>query len=131
MTLFVIRDVLDKMLFDEDDDEMGRVDGLVMQLGENSQPRITHIEIGGVTLAARIHPGLARFSRWLATKWGPKRRAAVRIPWSKVEHLGRNIKLNVEARDTGAIDWELWLARHFIERIPGGGHEEMEEKGGD
>jgi hypothetical protein len=131
MTIFLVRDVLDKKLFDEDDEEMGRVDGLVMQLGERTQPRITHIEIGGTTLGARIHPVVARLSRWLATKWGPKRRGAVRIQWSKVEHLGKNIKLNVEARDTGAIDWEVWLARNFIERIPGGGNEEVEGKGGD
>jgi hypothetical protein len=131
MSFFLVRDVLDKKLFDEDDEELGRVDGLVMQLGERSQPRITHIEIGGSTLGARIHPVVARISRWLASKWGPKRGGPVRIPWSKVAHLGKNIKVDVEARDTGAIDWEIWLARHFIERIPGGGHEEMEEKRGD
>ena len=131
MTIFVVRDVLDKKLFDRDDEEMGRVDGLVMELGEKTQPRITQLEIGGSTLGARIHPGVARLSRWLAGKWGPKRRGVVRIPWSKVEHLGKNIKLKVEAKDSGAIDWEIWLARHFIERIPGGGHEEVEEKGGD
>jgi hypothetical protein len=39
---------------------------------------------------------------------------------------GRDIKLDVQARETGAIDWEIWIARHVIERIPGGGHEETE-----
>ena len=34
---------------------------------------------------------------------------------------GPDIKLDVEAKDTGAIDWELWIASHIIERIPGGG----------
>ena len=29
---------------------MGRVDGLVMHVGEEIQPRITHIEVGGPTL---------------------------------------------------------------------------------
>jgi sporulation protein YlmC with PRC-barrel domain len=130
MTFFLVRDVLDKQLLDENDREMGRVDGLVMQLGEKTQPRITHIEIGGATLGSRIHPAVGRFSRWLASKWGPKRDGPVRIPWSKVAHLGKNIRLEVEARETGAIDWEIWLARHFIERIPGGGNEETEEKGG-
>ena len=131
MTFLVVRDLLDKKLLDEDDEAMGRVDGLVMQVGEKTQPRITHIEIGGATLGARIHPAVARLSRWLASKWGPKRRTPVRIPWSKVAHLGKNIRVDLEARDTGAIDWEIWLARHFIERIPGGGHEEVGEKSGD
>lgn len=131
MTVFLVRDVLDKKLLDGDDKEVGRVDGLVMQLGERSQPRITHIVIGGATLGARIHPSVARASRWLASKWGPKRGGAVRIPWSKVEHLGRNIKLDVEAGETGALDWEIWLDRHFIERIPGAGREEAEAESGD
>jgi hypothetical protein len=39
---------------------------------------------------------------------------------------GKDVKLDVKARDTGAIDWEIWIARHIIERIPGGGHEEEE-----
>ena len=130
MTFLVVRDVLDKKLFDEDDEEMGRVDGLVMQVGDRTQPRITHIEIGGATLGARIHPAFARLSRWLASMWGPKRQGPVRIPWSKVTHLGKSIRVDVEARDTGAIDWEIWLARHVIERIPGGGKEEVEDGGG-
>jgi hypothetical protein len=32
----------------------------------------------------------------------------------------------VRAKETGALDWEIWIARHIIERIPGGGHEEEE-----
>jgi hypothetical protein len=39
---------------------------------------------------------------------------------------GKDIRLDVKARDTGAIDWEIWIARHIIERIPGGGQEEAE-----
>jgi hypothetical protein len=38
--------------------------------------------------------------------------------------VGRDIGLDVEAKNTGAIDWEIWVARHIIERIPGSGDEE-------
>jgi hypothetical protein len=122
----LVRDVLDKKLKDREDCEMGRVDGLVLRIGENSQPRITHIEIGGKTLWMRLHPGIAKLAATLARRWGPKRAATVRIPWSHVVTAGKEIKLDVEARETGAIDWEIWIARHIIERIPGGGHEEEE-----
>ena len=122
----LVRDVLDKRLVDREDCEMGRVDGLVMELGERSQPRITHIETGGKTLWMRLHPGIAKLAATLARTWGPKRAATVRIPWSHVVTAGKEIKLDVEARETGAIDWEIWIARHIIERIPGGGHEEEE-----
>jgi sporulation protein YlmC with PRC-barrel domain len=120
----LVRDVMDQKLLDREDCEMGRVDGLVMQIGERSQPRITHIQIGGTTLWMRLHPAFARLSAQLARTWGPKRADPVRIPWSRVMTVGRDIKLDVRVRETGAIDWEIWIARHIIERIPGGGHEE-------
>ena len=120
----LVRDVLDQKLLDREDCEMGRVDGLVMQLGEHSQPRITHIQIGGTTAWRRLHPAFARLSARLARMWGPKRKEPVRIPWSRVISVGRDVKLDVRVRETGAIDWEIWIARHIIERIPGGGHEE-------
>jgi hypothetical protein len=122
----LVRDVLDKKLLDREDCEMGRADGLVMQLGEHSQPRITHIQIGGRTLWMRLHPVFARLAAKLARRWGPKRAEHVKIPWSRVMTVGRDIKLDVRARETGAIDWEIWIARHIIERIPGGGQEEQE-----
>lgn len=123
--MHIVRDVMDQMLLDRDGCEVGRVDGLVMHVGERSQPRITHIQVGGTTLWMRVHPAFARLSAKLARVWGPKRSEPVRIPWSRVMSVGRDIKLDVSARETGAIDWEIWIARHIIERIPGGGHEEQ------
>jgi hypothetical protein len=62
----------------------------------------------------------------MAQLWGPKRTEPVRIPWSRVVTVGKDIKLDVEGQKTGALDWEIWVARHIIERIPGGGKEEAE-----
>ncbi|MEA2707110.1 MAG: hypothetical protein QOH22_1898 [Gemmatimonadaceae bacterium] len=123
----LVRDVLDKELLDCEEEPMGRVDGLVMHAGKTSQPRITHIEIGGVAPWERVHPAFARLANRLAQLWGPKRKDQVRIPWSHVETVGRDIKLDVEAKNTGAIDWEIWLDRHVIERIPGAGDEEPDD----
>lgn len=122
----LVRDVLDKKLTDRENCEMGRVSGLVLHIGEKTQPRITHILIGGPTLWMRVHPTLAALATRLSQLWGPKRREPVRIPWSRVETVGKNVKLDVIARETGALDWELWIAEHIIERIPGGGKEEEE-----
>ena len=119
----LVRDVLDKKLTDRENCRMGRVSGLIMHVGERSQPRITHIVVGGPALWKRIHPSLGHLARRLGRLWGPKRKEEVRIPWSRVESVGKDIRLDVNARETGAIDWELWVARHIIERIPGGGHE--------
>lgn len=122
----LVRDVLDKQLIDREHCQMGRVSGLVLHVGEKSQPRITHILVGGETLWMRVHPALGWLARRLSQLWGPKRKDAVRIPWSRVETVGKDVKLDVEARETGALDWELWVAKHIIERIPGGGKEEEE-----
>jgi sporulation protein YlmC with PRC-barrel domain len=122
--MHLVRDVLDKELLDREEEPMGRVDGLIMHIGERSQPRITHIAIGGATLWERVHPSLGRLSKRMSRWWGPKREKEVRITWSHVKTVGRDIKLDIEAKDTGAIDWELWIAHHVIERIPGSGHEE-------
>ena len=122
----LIRDVLDKKLTDREDCAMGRVSGLVMHVGERSQPRITHIIVGGPTLWMRIHPAFGKLATQMARIWGPKRTEPVRIPWSRVETVGKDVKLDVKAKDTGALDWELWIAEHIIEHIPGGGQEEEE-----
>ncbi|MGH7650239.1 MAG: hypothetical protein ACREMS_00200 [Gemmatimonadaceae bacterium] len=125
--MHLVRDVLDKELIDKDDEEMGRVDGLVMHVGERSQPRITHIEIGGSTLGARLHPFFERLARKIGRSIGPRRTEPVRIPWSHVKTAGKNIKLDIEAKGTGAVDWELWIARHIIEHIPGSGTREIDD----
>jgi sporulation protein YlmC with PRC-barrel domain len=122
----LVRDVLDKKLTDREDCEMGRVSGLVLHVGEKTQPRITHILVGGPTLWMRVHPALAALATRLSQVWGPKRKEPVRIPWSRVDTVGKNVKLDVIARDTGALDWEFWVAENIIERIPGGGKEEEE-----
>ncbi len=124
--MHLVRDVLDKKLTDREDCPMGRVSGLLMQVSQTGQPRVTHILIGGPTLWMRIHPAVGRLSRALRKWWGPSRREAIRIPWSQVETVGRDVKLDCKARDTGALDWEIWIAKHIIERIPGGGSEEEE-----
>ena len=120
----LVRDVLDKQLIDREGGPMGRADGLVMHYGEKSEPRITHIEMGGATLSARLHPVFERVWRRFARMWGPGRVEPVRIPWSRVKTIGRDIKLDVAAAESGALAWELWIARHIIERIPGSGRHE-------
>ncbi len=122
----LVRDVFDKKLIDREDCPMGRVSGLVMRVSENAPPRVTHILIGGPTLWMRVHPVFGRMSNLLARIWGPRRGEAIRIPWTRVETIGRDVKLDVKAKETGALDWEIWIARHIIERIPGGGSEEEE-----
>jgi hypothetical protein len=55
VTVDLVRDVLDKQVFGPEDRPLGRVDGIVAELGEDGSPRLVAIELGGTTLAARLH----------------------------------------------------------------------------
>jgi hypothetical protein len=115
----LIRDCLDKQLVDRNDSNMGKCDGIIMTLESGHQPEITHIEIGAVTQATRVHP---RFGRWMAAvarRWGVASSDPFRLPWSRVVVTGVTVTVGVDAEETPALAWEQWLRRHVIGRIPG------------
>ena len=116
----IVRDVLDKKILDCEDHEVGRVDGVLFEFESGSQPRMTHLEIGGEILAERVARWLVPITRWLAAAWGPKRDAIVGIGWSHVVRAEKDIHLDIRADETEALAWEHWLAENFIKRIPGG-----------
>jgi hypothetical protein len=122
------RDVLDKQVVDREEIKMGRVDGLLLELREGKPPRIEAIEMGGVVLAARIHPWLARFVDGWRRRFGIRKTAVYKVPWSAVEDLtDYHIKIDVAAGDTPNFAWEHWLQDHVICHIPAaakGGNEE-------
>ncbi|HEY0557960.1 MAG TPA: hypothetical protein VGG20_27165 [Thermoanaerobaculia bacterium] len=122
------RDVLDKQVVDREEIKMGRVDGLLLELREGKPPRIEAIEMGGVVLAARIHPWLARFVDGWRRRFGIRKTAVYKVPWSAVEDLNEyHIKIDAAAGDTPNFAWEHWLQDHVIAHIPAaakGGNEE-------
>jgi hypothetical protein len=113
------RDCLDKQLIDRTNRRMGRVDGIIMELGAGAQPRITHIELGAVTQATRLHPRLGRLVARLARMWGRAANDPYRIPWALVVATGNDVTAGVVAAETDALAWERWLRAHVIGRIPG------------
>jgi hypothetical protein len=127
------RDVLDKQVVDREEIKMGRVDGLVLELREGKPPRIDSIEMGGVVLAARIHPRLARWVDGWRRRFNVRKTAVYRVPWSAVLEIDEyQIKIDVAALDTPNFAWEHWLQDHVIAHIPAaakGGNEEENEEG--
>ena len=116
----IVRDVLDKKLVDADGCEMGRVDGITLELAQGEQPRLVVLEIGGEVLAERVAHWLVRPVRWIAQHFGPKRAATVKIEWKHVTRMGRDLHVDIHADETDALAWEHWLGEKFISRIPGG-----------
>jgi sporulation protein YlmC with PRC-barrel domain len=115
----LVRDCLDKQLVDRTGHKMGRVDGLIMELTEGAQPRITFVEVGAVTQAARLNRRLGAWMATLARKWGRGEGDPYRIPWAQVVPTGNEVTVGVEAEKTPALAWERWLRAHVIGRIPG------------
>ena len=113
------RDVLDKKILDSGNAIVGRVDGVLFEFEEGSQPRMVRLEIGGEILAARVARWLVPITRWLRTAWGPKREAIVGIEWAHVSRMEKDLHLDIRADETEALAWEHWLAENFIKRIPG------------
>jgi sporulation protein YlmC with PRC-barrel domain len=118
--IHLIRDVLDDQLLDRRKRKLGKADGIVVILREGKPPRVAYIEMGMSTLAHRIHPRLGRWVERLGKKWGVRHGKPYRIPWSKVKDIGIDTIVDLEADETPLLDWEKWLNKHFIGRIPGG-----------
>jgi hypothetical protein len=115
----IVREVLDKRLLDRDDMIVGRVDGLILTIEGNGQPRVTELSAGGPALFARVGKWAAALAKFLGGIWGPRRRSPVRISWADIDHFGRDVKLKISCRETKLMAWEDWIDEHIIMKIPG------------
>jgi hypothetical protein len=115
----LVREILDKQLIDEHDKNMGKVDGLILELRDGLPPRVAYIELGGVTLARRLPRVLERLVGGLARRWSPKGGQPYRLAWSRVTEIGITLKLREEAESSPALASERWVRDHIIGRIPG------------
>lgn len=120
----IIRDVLDNQIVDRHQHKLGKVDGIIMELRDGEPPRLIYIEVGVTTLARRLHPGLVRWVAAIANKWGARQSEPLRIPWSKIQDVGIDVKVDIEAEATLALAYEKWLRENIIGRIPGAEHGE-------
>ncbi len=115
----LVRDLLDKQIVDAEETRMGRVDGMVLAIDGDQQPRVDHLELGFAVLARRIHPRLEQWFLALRERWSVRRSARQIVPWSKVTALNpHHLQIDVKAIDTPAFDWER-AARKFVKKIPG------------
>lgn len=109
--------ILDQQVRDFIGRGMGMVDGLVLELRPGEAPRVSHIEMGGVTLARRLRNPLGRWIAAAARRWGATRGEPVRIPWEKVKRVELDVELDVDADALPALHWEHRL-RRAVEKVP-------------
>jgi hypothetical protein len=120
--LHLVRDLLDAQLVAADERMIGRVDGVLLEVRDGRPPRVAAMEVGALTLARRLHPRLGRWLRYLALRWMPVSWRPVRLPVTLFRDIGVDIELGVdESTERRLLRLELWLRRHVVERLPGGG----------
>ncbi len=120
MKLDVVRDILDKQLVDRFGTMMGRADGVVIAIREGEQPVVDHLQLGAVVLARRVHPLAVRFVEWLRRRWPVRHEPVQIVRWPTiVEITSHDLKLDLEAESTTALEWERWLRDHIVAKIPG------------
>ncbi|MFL4969527.1 MAG: hypothetical protein ACJ8FU_21155 [Xanthobacteraceae bacterium] len=118
--MHLIHDVLDKQILDRHGRKLGRVDGLVIEIDDGGPPRILGLETGAVALACRLGPRIGGWVARVAERLGGRRHAAAfRIPWAAVTDVGRDVEVSVDITETPMWDWQNWLNRKIIGRIPG------------
>lgn len=113
----LVRDILDKQIRGRDDEKLGKVDGIVLELREGEPPRVAYIELGSATFARRIG---RRFERWAV---GLNRRLGVRRPryriaFDRVTEYEPDVRVDIDAKRSPAFAWERWVREHIIKRMP-------------
>jgi hypothetical protein len=126
--MHVFRDILDKQLTDKFECRMGRVDGIVGRIRENAPPVIDGLELGMTRVAERAHTGLGRMIESASRRFRIRRTPRYIVPWSKVQSVDdTEIRLTVDSESAPPSDWEWWLRKNIVDRIPGGKPDDEEK----
>jgi sporulation protein YlmC with PRC-barrel domain len=114
----IVRDVLDKLAVDRNGQEMGRVDGIVLEAQEGQPPRLSAIVIGPTALGSRLHPGVGRFISRLEERFGLSKDRPVRIEFDGLTVGDRKVTIRRTISETSADEVEQRL-RAWIVGLPG------------
>lgn len=113
----LVRDILDKQIRGRDDEKLGKVDGIVLELRDNQPPRVAFIELGSATFARRIGRRCERWAVMLNRRLGV-RRPRYRIAFARITDHELDVRVDLEARRSPAFAWEHWVREHIIRKLP-------------
>jgi hypothetical protein len=119
MELHIVHDLLDKLVLDEERRNVGRIDGVVLELRRGAPPVVSAFEVGGRVWLRRIHPRLERWVMALSKRWPALANGVTRFAMSDVRQTGITVSVKCDGRPTPALAWEHWLRHNVISRIPG------------
>ena len=119
MELRIVHDLLDKVVLDEGRRNVGRVDGVVLELHGGAAPVVSAFEIGGRVWARRLNARIARWAVAFGRRWPALGNGVTRFAMRDVRTTGITVSVKCDGRPTPALAWENWLREHVISRIPG------------
>jgi len=114
----VVHDVLDKQIVDRNGREMGRVDGIVLDVREDAPPRLADVLIGASVLGARVNPVLGRWVHGLEHGLGIGDQRPIRIAFSHVDTVGEKVTVDLTVGETDVETLEGRI-RTWLLNIPG------------
>lgn len=115
----VVHEILDNQIRDSEDCRLGRVDGIVMLIGDG-QPRLTWLEVGPTVLARRLGSRFERMVTAILRSWGPREAEPYRIPFDRIRTIGLDVNVDLDGERSNAYRWERWLREHVVAKLPGG-----------
>ena len=116
--MHVVRDVLDKSVVDRNGREMGRVDGIVLALGDGQPPRLEAILIGPIALGYRLHPTVGRLVTGLERRLGLDAGRPVRVEFGDIETVEHKVRIRLAIGETTAEAVEQRL-RAWVVKLAG------------
>jgi sporulation protein YlmC with PRC-barrel domain len=118
MQMHLVHDLLDKQLIDEKDRRIGKVDSIVLSVGEGA-PRVAYIETGWVVLGRRIGPNVERFVKRMMRSFGVRKGEAYRIDFDRVVEIALHARVRIDTPRSDIIAAERAIKSTRIGKILG------------
>ena len=117
--------VVDKELLDRKGLRMGRVDDLVLEMGERlpdgslPSPQVVSIVSGPMALEGITSRPTSWLARQMYRLLGLRNPRPIEIPWSDVTTIDVTVHVDVARDDSGAVALSKAVERRYIGRLPG------------
>lgn len=115
----LVRDVLDKQIYDVNGEKVGKVDGIVLLSRRGRPPRVLAIESDVPCALGRVWRPLRRWTERLQQWWAPEIAGPTTIVFEHVVKSGIDVEVDIDAKRTNAFVWETRLGQ-MIAMVPGG-----------
>lgn len=117
--------VMDKELFDRHGNRAGKVDNLVLEMGDAADgappPEVIAIVSGPLAVAEMLPRPVLWLARTVYQLLGVHHPHSVEIPWSKVKAIDVVVHADIDRRQDGLLTLADAVDRRLMDHLPGAG----------